>query len=231
MNCQLSRKMESVEIAFNAYAISEYSNICYEMYNKIKNGLDYSEDREKYRKYVAEQTGLYIYYPTDWILRSEDGITHRLDYEEFIAALYGVTILALNNHWLSEVSNVGDYKEPDYNGYKKRTLVPLTRVIELTPMFEHIAEAIFEEIEKGINPYNGAGRILQDYIDDKAGLWTYYPSDWAFMCRKAVQDDLICIEEFRYALYGVTLIAVNNGWTSETSTESRVEEEEYAQSN
>ena len=223
---QLSRKMEHVEIVFEAYAITEYSNICYEIYNKITNGLDYSEDREKYRKYVAEQTGLYIYYPTDWIVQSEEGIAHhRIDYDEFKAALYGVTILALNNNWLSEVSNVGNYKEPDNENYKKRTLAPLTRRdVKQTSTFEHIADAIYEECGNGINPYNGAGIILRDYIGEKFDVWTYYPSDWVYMCKKAIQEELIDIYDFRNALYGVTLLAVNNGWMSEV-TDALIEEE------
>ena len=222
---QLSRKREQVEIVFAAYATTEYSNICWYMYDKIKNGLDYSEDREKYRKYVAEQTGRYIYYPTDWIVQSEEGIAHnRINYEEFKAALYGITILALNNHWLSEVSNVGDYKEPDNDGYKKRTLAPLTRRdVKQTSTFDHIADAIYEECGNGINPYNGAGIILRDYIGEKFDFWTYYPSDWVYMCKKAIQEGLIDIYDFRNAIYGVTLLAVNNGWMSEV-TDAIIEE-------
>ena len=215
--------METVEITFEAYANPEYSNICYDMYEKIKNGQDYREDREKFRKFVAKQTEVYLYYPTDWILWSEDAIVNdKLSFEEFEAALYGTTILSINNHWLSEVNNLGSYKEPDSDNYERRTLKPLEQPIKYTPVFKCIAETIYKEVQKEIHPYDGAGRLLQWRLENDTEQWFYYPTDWVCECRKAIKEELFSIEDFCYALYGVSLLAVNNGWISEVT---QIEEE------
>lgn len=62
-----------------------------------------SEPRLLFRRWLQNETGIYTYYPTDWCVYTEAGIMDgSLSRMEFVRALYGVTLLALNNHWFSE---------------------------------------------------------------------------------------------------------------------------------
>lgn len=64
------------------------------------------DNRLLFRKYIEDVTGIYSYYPTDWALSVKYGVRNcMIDREEFVAALYGVTLLALNSRWYSEVND------------------------------------------------------------------------------------------------------------------------------
>lgn len=208
-----SRKLENVEITFSSFN-NEFRNCGYAIWQKIVDGDDYREERAQLRDIIRKLTNEYTYYPTDWIIKSEEVISKML-FNKFIKCLYGISILAINNKWLSEVSNIGSYKEPESESYKRRTLNSINKPIDTDDMFEYIAYAIYYEIQKNVSPYSGAGSILKKYISYKTGLYLYYPSDWCCHCKMAVQQNWFDAHDFEAALYGITQLSVMNGWVSE----------------
>lgn len=226
-NAYLNRHCLKVEKLFHPN--STYYDLAYKMYKLVREDEDYREAREEFRAYVKEQTGVFTYYPTDWIIYVENAVKEgQLGSCEFCMALYGITILAVNNKWLSEVSNTETIEptESDYL-YKSRQLQYFNTPVKYYGSFKRLAEVLYYEIFYGFDPYKGAGTVFRDYIADNTGVTTYYPTDWLYEIIDAVKEREIEREDFIDALYGVTLLAVNNGWTSETTTGSRFVKEEW----
>lgn len=71
-----------------------------------KRSLEYAKQAVAgdFRTWLANQTGVLTYFSADWAALAASSMSER----DFIASLYGVTMLALNSGWMSE-----DYDCPE----------------------------------------------------------------------------------------------------------------------
>ena len=73
--------------------------------------------RERFMDWIRSKTGIHTYFPTDFAIY----FGHHMDKSDFIDALYGVSTLALNCQWLSEVTDIEDdaYTDEERNKVKE----------------------------------------------------------------------------------------------------------------
>lgn len=101
--------------------------------------------------------------------------------------------------------------------YKNRKLRNLDVPLRFTRAFWTRAVAIYDECRDGETGYSDARRLFQKWLEDETGIFTYYPTDWCIAVENAIQDGTLGRKEFARALYGVTLLAINNRWYSEVN--------------
>lgn len=72
--------------------------------------------RQRFMDWIRSKTGIHTYFPTDFAIY----FGHRQNKSDFIDALYGVSTLALNCQWLSEVTDLEDDAYTDEKRNKEK---------------------------------------------------------------------------------------------------------------